>query len=112
MSSDLYCGKSAEKYMTYYISGKIAEYKQLMAEGGSDNEKAAYFALGMAMHAAMDSTSPLHEGFQKFSLNDVAGLAKGSLHLFGGEGEKVFKSDINHMKGVMLIRRLFDEANR
>ena len=113
MSSDMYSGQLAEKFTNYYVVGSVSEYKRLMAEGKDGNY--ALFVLGMAMHALMDSTSPLHENYQKFSLRDIEGVLKGVQHLgqhFGGEGTIEFRSRTEHMGGVILIRRLFDEANQ
>ncbi len=33
------------------------------------NPRDAFFHLGRALHPIMDSTSPLHEGFQEWSIN-------------------------------------------
>jgi hypothetical protein len=111
MSSSIYSGDNAEKYTLYFINAKVAEYKTLMASGYAES---AYFSLGEAMHVAMDSTSPLHSGFKKFSLRLFTGDAlKASRHLFA-EGESVFYSDTENYRadGVKLIRGLLDEANR
>ncbi|MFA5073124.1 MAG: RHS repeat-associated core domain-containing protein [Nitrospirota bacterium] len=51
----------AIRQMNAYISEQIALFKKNLAEG---NEYDAYFALGMAFHPFMDSTSPSHAGMQ------------------------------------------------
>jgi RHS repeat-associated protein len=59
-------GQSAEdacKKMQDYINAHMEMYIALLASGQSE---AAYFALGMALHPVMDSTSPSHSGFQKW----------------------------------------------
>jgi RHS repeat-associated protein len=55
--------QEAERLMNDYIKQKVGEYKTLLSQGKTD---AAYEALGMAMHPIMDSTSPVHEGFQEW----------------------------------------------
>jgi RHS repeat-associated protein len=58
----------AEKKTMNFISDKQAAYRRLMAEGKT---KEAYYALGEALHAIMDSTSPSHKGYQVFDDSTV-----------------------------------------
>jgi len=51
----------ARRLMEAYISDRMKAYECEVAKG---NLKEAYFALGMALHPVMDSSSPTHEGFQ------------------------------------------------
>jgi RHS repeat-associated protein len=56
-------GESAEAAndkMQEFVSVHMKEYSRLMEAGQPEK---AYFALGMALHPIMDSTSPSHEGF-------------------------------------------------
>lgn len=71
--------EDAQKKMIDFINGKVNKFKVLMEKGGKENEKAAYFTLGEALHPLMDSTSPSHEGFQEWRglitpLNSYMGL--------------------------------------
>jgi hypothetical protein len=64
------------KKMQEYIKKNMDIYNKYMGMGrGSGrnkgtNESIAYSALGMAMHAAMDSTSPAHVGWQHFGASN------------------------------------------
>ncbi len=60
--------EEAQRLMNDFISKKVADYKRLMSEGKTDD---AYFALGMAMHPIMDSTSPSHKGFQEWRTKNI-----------------------------------------
>ncbi|MDD5206765.1 MAG: hypothetical protein PHS17_15175 [Desulfobacterales bacterium] len=57
--------------MDAYISDRMKAYECELARG---NLGEVYFALGMALHPVMDSTSPTHEGFQWWdNLMDMPG---------------------------------------
>jgi len=74
-------GQSAEEaqgLMKDYIKNRVADYKRLMAEGKTDE---AYFALGMAMHPIMDSTSPSHEGMQEWRVKDLVPHTRAELKI-------------------------------
>jgi len=47
--------EEATRLMNEFIRQKVSEYRALMKQGKAEE---AYFALGMAMHPIMDSTSP------------------------------------------------------
>jgi RHS repeat-associated protein len=62
MSSDTLSPDEARKKMCKFIKDYFSE-----AEDAKKNNNGNYwFYLGMALHAVMDSTSPVHEGFQKW----------------------------------------------
>ena len=82
--------KEAEIQMNQFLTEMKSQYNIMMSKG---KKYEAYFALGMAMHALMDSTSPIHEGFQMWgnmdmfnstqnALGVVEFLIKGTPHLF------------------------------
>lgn len=99
--------EDAARGMNDFISQKVIEYKDLMAQ---EQTYDAYVALGMAMHPLMDATSPSHEEFQVWGgvrpviPNSIQGLA----HLKGETG-KVFRSDPGFSgKAVNEVRKLYD----
>jgi len=82
--------KEAEIQMNQFLTEMKSQYKIMMSKGKKDE---AYYALGMAMHTLMDSTSPIHEGFQNWgnmdmfnpthnALGVIEFLIKGIPHLF------------------------------
>jgi hypothetical protein len=64
MSSSVWSPDEAKRMMCRYIKSYADVYRQLIASPYPGYHAQAYFALGMALHAAMDSTSPVHRGFQ------------------------------------------------
>lgn len=66
-SASLSKASALEKYCDF-ISKKLAEYRRNI--GDSRSREHAYRNLGMALHAVMDSTSPSHSGFQKWSFSE------------------------------------------
>ncbi|MCL4476728.1 MAG: hypothetical protein M1508_10960 [Nitrospirae bacterium] len=102
--------EEATKLMNDFIRKKVADYKRLMAEGKQDD---AYFALGMAMHPLMDSTSPAHEGMQEWSgLGSPSKLLEAREHALR-ESKDVFNSNPAYMRrSVEWLRRFYNEANR
>jgi RHS repeat-associated protein len=73
MSSESLSPEESRRRMCQYILEKRALY-QMYAQHGLTYS--AFFELGMALHPVMDSTSPAHEGFQRW--NGV--LKDGSKH--------------------------------
>jgi RHS repeat-associated protein len=63
MSAPWQTPADAEKQMGKFLSEMKTQYRNFMSKG---KKYEAYFALGMAMHALMDSTSPSHAGFQQW----------------------------------------------
>ena len=111
MSTTIYSEEMAAKFTSYYVEGKIAEYKALMAEGNSVATDKANFALGMAMHAVMDSTSPTHEGYQSWGglqWWDPVSWVKGAEH---GLLEQYATGD-KKQETVRLLQGLYDRANQ
>jgi RHS repeat-associated protein len=69
MSSDTLSAGVAKQQFCAFLKEKMAIYKRDIGRpGGTRN---AYFNLGMAMHAIMDSTSPAHSGFQKWDSSQI-----------------------------------------
>ncbi len=98
----------AEILMNNYIRGKVNDYKTLMKKGDT---KAAYEALGMAMHPLMDATSPAHEGFQGWG-SPYAHPIDAYKHA-NNESEGVFNANPNYStRAVDSIRKVYDEANK
>ena len=62
MSSDKMDAKKSQKMMCEYIKSKLEDAKDAYDKGSGNY----WFLLGMALHPVMDSTSPAHEGFQKW----------------------------------------------
>jgi RHS repeat-associated protein len=68
MSGNKYSKEEAKKKYCQFIREKMCAFNsQLAAARSALARKAAYAQLGMAMHAVMDSTSPAHRGFQKWT---------------------------------------------
>ena len=73
MSSSLNSPIKGQEAMCRYVKRHLELFKALRIS----NPEKAYFHLGMAMHPVMDSTSPLHRGFQKWSLFSGQGIRHG-----------------------------------
>jgi hypothetical protein len=69
MSSTLLSKSEAKKRYCAYIKKYMNAYNRFKNDGL--NRAFAYQALGMAMHAVMDSTSPSHSGFQTWTFSEV-----------------------------------------
>ncbi len=65
MSSRKLSKQQACKMMNDFVRDNVAD-AQSLADAGLDDEAA--WALGFGLHAVMDSTSPAHAGFQKWSI--------------------------------------------
>ena len=100
--------EEAEKQMNDFKRQKITEYRNLLSEGKYD---AAYFSLGEGMHAIMDSTSPVHEGFQVWE--GIWGHPIKAMEHGEREAVEVFDSNPEYMKNTVgKLREFFDEANK
>jgi RHS repeat-associated protein len=66
-SSSLSKGQATESYCRF-IEEKMKIYRENV--GNRRMQPLAYRALGMAMHAVMDSTSPSHRGFQTWAWSE------------------------------------------
>jgi RHS repeat-associated protein len=100
--------EKATELMNNFINGRVADYKRLMAEEKTDE---AYIALGMAMHPLMDSTSPSHEGMQKWK-NPWKNPMAARDHLYG-ETVDIFNSNPKYLKeSVDLLRKFYYENTR
>jgi RHS repeat-associated protein len=62
MTSDSMDAKTSQKKMCEFIKNKMSDAKDAESKGSGNY----WFLLGMALHPVMDSTSPAHEGFQKW----------------------------------------------
>jgi hypothetical protein len=71
MSSSALSPDEAKQQMCEYIRAYGDVYKNMIASPYPGYHGQAYFALGMALHAAMDSTSPVHRGFQSWHWSDT-----------------------------------------
>ena len=67
MSSDCLPAAVAKQKYCEYIKTKMGYFNQDRDSKDQRTRDVAYFNLGMAMHAVMDSTSPPHKGFQHWS---------------------------------------------
>lgn len=63
MSSDAMNSDEARRRMCEFIKQTMGKARDARADGTAHY----WFYLGMALHPVMDSTSPAHEGFQKWS---------------------------------------------
>jgi hypothetical protein len=68
MSSDVLSKKDSQKKYCQYIKDMMAKYQSML---GANQNTAAFWYLGRGLHAVMDSTSPAHSGFQKWSSSEV-----------------------------------------
>ena len=59
----------AKKRYCEFVSKKTSWYEQDRESTDPRLRDGAYFNLGMALHAVMDSTSPTHRGFQYWSFS-------------------------------------------
>lgn len=76
MRSPFQSAEEAEKLMNQFLNEKVNEF---IAKDGDE----ALSAIGEALHAIMDSTSPAHEGFRIwFGLDTPIGLAAGAWHYY------------------------------
>ena len=55
-----------------------------------ENNKDALFILGIALHSIMDSFTPSHMGFQKYTEQDMAKHAQGDVIVFDDDDEVTF----------------------
>jgi RHS repeat-associated protein len=58
--------KKASEEMCNHVKNHMNQFKHYL---NNDAQGLAYFHLGMALHPVMDSTSPLHEGMQRWPSN-------------------------------------------
>jgi RHS repeat-associated protein len=56
----------ARALMQGFIVGNLINYEEFKSYGSSCYRALAFSCLGMALHPVMDSTSPAHEGFQRW----------------------------------------------
>jgi hypothetical protein len=63
MSSNTLTKAQANQKMCDYVNDYMGRARDAKAK----NQAHYWFYLGMALHAVMDSTSPAHEGFQKWN---------------------------------------------
>jgi uncharacterized protein RhaS with RHS repeats len=64
MSSKAWSKEDAKKMMCVYVKAYVDVYKRMIASPYPADWGKAYYFLGIALHAVMDSTSPEHRGFQ------------------------------------------------
>jgi RHS repeat-associated protein len=110
MSAPWQTPANAEKQMGKFLSDMKSQYHNFMSKG---KKYEAYFALGMAMHALMDSTSPTHEGYQIWNgIKLDPSLIKTIEHPFG-ETDKVYNSNLGiQTKSIEKLRSYIDETKK
>jgi RHS repeat-associated protein len=64
MSSDGWDPLTARAMMCNFVAAYLGTYRRMVSSSNPSDRVLAYFYLGMALHPIMDSTSPLHRGFQ------------------------------------------------
>jgi uncharacterized protein RhaS with RHS repeats len=64
MSSEALDSPSARAKWCEFIKSKMSDFNHEQPSKDPRMQRIAYFNLGMALHAIMDSTSPSHRGFQ------------------------------------------------
>jgi len=90
--------------MNDFIRQKVNEYKSLMRQVKTDE---AYFAMGMAMHPIMDSTSPSHEGMQEWKgINGPAELGEAGVHI----SQELMISDERLSRTVNHLREFYTDS--
>jgi RHS repeat-associated protein len=94
----------AKAKMCAFIKKNMAEYNAKINGPGLIELQEAYEALGRAMHPIMDSTSPVHRGFQAWHPIDHGmehGNAHGSLEGIGALTPKLLQETVNLMYDVL-----------
>lgn len=76
MSSDVLNKTQSKEMYCIYVNAYLNVYKQML----KSDKGQAYFYLGMALHAVMDSTSPAHAGFQKWDWTSTTPLHHGDFN--------------------------------
>ena len=66
--------KKAKQEMCSHISNHMNQFRHYL---NNDAQGLAYFHLGMALHTVMDSTSPLHQGMQRWPSNITSHGSRG-----------------------------------
>lgn len=69
MSSKALSGPEARKKWCQFMREKYDSYNRNKSSSNPRMREVAYFNLGMMLHGVMDSTSPAHAGFQRWSWN-------------------------------------------
>lgn len=102
MRSPFQSAEEAEQLMNLFLNEKVNEF---IAKDGDD----ALSAIGVALHAIMDTTAPAHEGFQIWlGLDTPLGLLAGLLHRIrdGSISDKKLEET------EALVRQFYAEAVR
>jgi len=63
-----------------FIKSKIDAYKRNKDSPDVSVRDAAFFSLGEALHPIMDSTSPMHQGWQVWDPYSTQGMKHGNAH--------------------------------
>jgi hypothetical protein len=100
--------------MNNYIHQKMDEYRSMLSASSSANNPLlsrakrarAYHSLGMALHAAMDYTSPAHKGWQVWQWNKETvkrhgDFSKSLEDIWAAQDPNSFMDTLNSMSSVM-----------
>jgi RHS repeat-associated protein len=90
----------AQEKMNSFVQQKVGEYHEWI---NKDNPYKALFALGEAMHALMDKTSPSHEGFKVW--NGIIPLLNSGTHA----AEESYISSERMERTVSELRKFYNE---
>jgi len=97
----------AKRKTCEFIRVNMQVFRALQNSSIAKNRRSAYLALGAALHAVMDSTSPSHRGFQIWN---PAGSPKDSFNNHGNNSPE----DLDHLTDALLAEsiREIDAAMR
>ncbi|MFN7476162.1 MAG: RHS repeat-associated core domain-containing protein [Burkholderiales bacterium] len=102
MSSDCLTPQQAREKMCKFVKSNLAGYNLLVGSTDAQSQNSAYFLLGMALHPIMDSTSPVHRGFQRWHTS--AAIDHGPSP-YSKEGVEVARQTQYRMETLDLMRR-------
>ena len=102
MSSDCLTPEKAREKMCKFVKANLSGYNNLIQSNDVGSQTSAYFLLGMALHPIMDSTSPVHRGFQHWHTS--AAIDHGPSP-YSKEGVDVARQTQYRMETLDLMRR-------
>ena len=86
-----------------FIKRKVDFYKKNRNASDLNVRDSAYFSLGEALHPIMDSTTPMHQGWQVWNPYSTQGVKHGNAH-GSKEGVKDLTPELLH-KNIDLIHK-------
>ncbi len=102
MSSDCLSPAKAREKMCTFVKANLSGYNNLITSKDVASQTSAYFLLGMALHPVMDSTSPVHRGFQHWHTSAAVDHGPSP---YSKEGVDVARQTQYRMETLDLMRR-------